>query len=140
MMPAFSQDFRAMLLEQPQITDLVGTRIHVGAVPEEIEPPYLWLQRAGVSHERVIDQRQGEEPFEQRWDLECVVADPADLEPLANAVQRLDCLRGKFGDATIQGLFVEDQQDDYVPKGVYSDEGLDVAAFAVTVYGYLPPD
>jgi hypothetical protein len=38
----------------------------------------------------------------------------------------------------MQSLFLEDQEDDYIPKGVFSDTGLDVAAWSATVYGYTP--
>lgn len=135
---SFAVDFRAYLLAQSAIASAVGERVHVGMVPEETEPPYLWMQRAGASHERTLDQPQGETPFEERWDLEAIAAEPDDLATLDEAIRGLDSARGDFGDGRMQALFVEDQADDYVPKGVWSDEGLDVAAYQITVYGYAP--
>lgn len=135
----FATYFRAFLLAEPTIASLVVDHVHVGNVLQDVDPPYIYIQRAGTGHERTLDQAQGTWPFEERWDLECISDDPDELQSLADSVRRLDSARGAFGvGGSIQGLFVEDQQDDYVPKGVNSDEGLDVAAFQITVYGYEP--
>lgn len=131
-------DLRAYLLAQAAIATIVGTSVHVRAVPQEIAPPYLWLARAGADLERTLDQAQGAEPFETRYDVEAISDDPQELETLAQAVRALDCAKGVCGSGTMQLLLVEDHTDDYVPKGVFSDEGLDVASFAITVYGYEP--
>lgn len=134
----FAENFRVFLLAKPAIAAVVTTHVHVGSVPQEIVPPYLYLQRARANHERTLDQTQGEVPFEEQWDLEAIADTPADLAALSEAVRGIDCARGTFGAGTMQSLFLEDQADDYIPKGVYSDEGLDVAAWTVTIYGYKP--
>lgn len=137
---SLASDFRAFLLAQPAIADLVGDSVHVNSVPEHVEAPYIWLRRARIAHERSLDQAQGEQPHEEGWDLEAITDDPSEIDALADAVLGIDSARGAFGYGTIQGLFIESQADDYVPRGLYSDEGLDVAAFQVAIYGYVPAD
>jgi len=137
-MSNFGEDFRSFLLAQSAIAAAVGSNVHVGSVLEEIEAPYIYLQRARASHERTLDQAQGEIPFEEQWDLEAIADNPTDLVTLVDAVRGIDCARGTFGTSRMQSLFLEDQADDYLPKGVFSDKGLDVAAWSVTVYGYEP--
>jgi hypothetical protein len=110
----------------------------VGSVPEQITAPYVYLQRARAAHERTLDQQQGEIPFEEVWDLELIVDDPEDLATIAELIRGLDCACGAFGAGTMQVLYLEDQADDYVPKGTFADQGLDVAAWSVTVLGYAP--
>lgn len=134
----FGENFRSYLLGQSAIAAVVGTHVHVGSVPQDITPPYLYVQRARANHERTLDQAQGQVPFEEQWDLEAIADNAADLATLSEAVRGIDCARGNFGAGKMQSLFLEDQEDDYLPKGLYSDQGLDVAAWSVTVYGYKP--
>ena len=133
-----ASDFRAFLLADSGIAAAVGTRIHVGSVPQPTAAPYIWIGRASVAHERTLDQGQGEQPFEERWDLEVWGESLGDVQDLAELIRGLDCAKGAFGDGTIQLLYVEDHADDYSPKGLFSDEGLDLAAFSITLYGYVP--
>lgn len=137
-MSTFAQDFRTFLVAQPAISAAVGTHVHVGSVPQEIAPPYIYLQRARATQERTLDQEQGEIPFEEQWDIEAISADPDQLAAITDAVRGIDCARGVFGAGRMQSIFLEDQADDYIPKGIFSDTGLDVAAWSATVYGYQP--
>lgn len=131
-----ASDFRAFLIADAGISALVSSRVHVGSVPQPTAVPYIWIGRRGVFHERTINQATGEQPFEERWDLE-VWGDIGDVQNIAEAVRDLDCAKGTFGDGMVQLIQVEDHSDDYIPKGVFSDEGHDLAAFQITLYGYV---
>lgn len=131
-----ASDFRTFLLAQSAISALVGTAVHVDHVPQEIALPYLWVSRARTAHERTLDQAQGEQPFEEAWDIEAISDSLSEAQDLAAAVRGVDCAKGTFGDGTIQLLVIEDQSDDYIPRGTFGDDGLSVCAFAATVYGY----
>ena len=135
-MSNFASDFRAFLIANSPLAALVSTRVHVGSVPQPTTAPYVWIGRRGVFHERTISQAVGEQPFEERWDLEAW-GSIDDVQTIAEAIRDLDCAKGSFGSGTIQLLQVEDHSDDYIPKGVFSDEGYDLAAFQITVYGYV---
>jgi len=132
-----SADLRTFLLAQVALTELVATRIHVNHVPQESDLPYLWIGRAGTTHERTLDQAQGEQPFEERWDCEAIAGTEDEAQTLGEAIRGLDCAKGTFGDGTIQLLLVEDQRDDYVARGVPSDEGYSICAFSVGIWGYV---
>jgi hypothetical protein len=130
-----ASDFRAFLLAQSALATAVSNHVHVSIVPQETAVPYIWIGRSSTSHERILNQPQGEQPFEERWDLE-VWGTIGDVQDIAELVRDLDCAKGTFGDGTVQLVQVETHSDDYVPKGVYSDEGFDVAAFQLIIYGY----
>lgn len=135
---SMSEDFRAFLLSKPDIANSVGSSVHVNSVPEETTPPYIWMRRSGAGSERSLGDAQGTAAFEERWDLEVISDSPGEAEDLAASVRNLDGARGTFGTGTIQALFVEDYSDEYVPKGVFSDSGLDVVPFQIVIYGYAP--
>jgi hypothetical protein len=135
-MSNFASDFRAFLIANGPLSALVSTRVHVGSVLQPTAAPYVWIGRRGVFHERTLNQAVGEQPFEERWDLE-VWGDIGDVQDIAEVVRNLDCAKGSFGSGTVQLFQVEDHSDDYVPKGVFSDEGFDLAAFQITVFGYV---
>lgn len=137
-MSQFASDFRSFLLDQVAIAAAVGTHVHVGSVPQPTNPPYVWIGRGGVSHERTLGQAQGETPFEERWDLEVWSDELGEVQDIAELIRGLDCAKGAFGDGTIQCLYVEDHADDYSPKGNFGDEGYDLAALSITIYGYVP--
>jgi hypothetical protein len=133
-----SADLRSFLLAQEALTALVDERIHVNHVPQESTLPYLWVGRTGTTHDRTLDQARGEQPFEEQWDCEAIAGTESEAQALGEAVRGLDCAKGAFGDGRIQLMTVEDQRDDYVPRGVPSDEGFSVCAFSLTIYAYTP--
>ena len=56
---------------------------------------------------------------------------------LSDAVRAHNKARGAFGDGTIQGLFIRDHADDYIPRGIFDDDqGLHVAALQFEIVGY----
>lgn len=132
-----SADFRSFLLAQSDLVAVVGQHVHVNHVPQEIEAPYVWASRATTSHERTLDQAQGEQPFEEQWDVEAISDDLGEAQQLGELLRGLDCAKGAFGAGTIQLMLLEDQSDDYVPRGIPSDTGWAVCAFRVTIFGYV---
>lgn len=112
------------------------TRVHWNHVPEEPTELYIWFSRSGTDTDRTLDQSKGQAPWSVSFDLECIGTDAGNVVSLAEAVQALDCDKGTFGAATCQLILVGDSSDDYVPRGVYSDEGLHVQVLRVEVVGY----
>lgn len=134
-MADLAQDLRAVLLAAPAVAAIAGTRIHQGIVPESSTTPYLWYRRASRDTERVLGEAVGAEPDSYRFDLEAISADLEEAQDLADAVRgALDNYRGSFGTRTAQGVFVENQDDDYYPRGIMGDETLHYAALSIQIF------
>lgn len=134
-MPDLAENLRAFLLADAGVAAIVGTRIHQSNVPQDSDLPYLWLRRASRDHDRTLDAVVGEEPESERYDLEAISDDLDEAQDLSLAVK--DCLdnyRGTLGAATVQGCFVEDQNDDYIPRGIMGDEPLQFSALSVQIF------
>lgn len=70
----------------------------------------------------------------QTFALECAALDLDQAQALADAVgDALSDYRGTFGDMTVQGVFVEDQSDDYEPYYSQGDEGVFMAALQIRI-------
>lgn len=138
-MTQLGQDLRTFLLADSDISTAVGaSRISQNHVPETYDGLYVWFARAATEHERTIDQATGEEPFRQFWDLEVIGETLGDVLDAAEHIVDLDASGGTFGAGTVQVLWVSDHNDDYLPRGIYSDEGLYVSSFQLEVVGYVP--
>lgn len=130
---ALEDDLRTFVLGAPAVSDLVGNEgMHQGHVPEDHGDPYLYYGRVGHEKERALDDPVGEEPFRQLFTIECWGTDVVQVQDLARAVNtRLDGYSGPFGGSTLQGAFVDDQDDDYVPRNAEGDDGDHMAALRV---------
>jgi len=135
-MSTIGPDLRSFLLADTDIAAAVGTSVHQNHVPETSETLYIWFSRRGRERERTINESAGNVAFREYWDLEVIGTSLGDVSDLADLVDALDSSSGTFGSGTVQVLFVEDQTDDYIPRGLNSDEGLHYSAFLIEILGY----
>ena len=120
---------RAHLLGNAAITAIIGTSCHQGHVPQAVTVPYVWFGRANTDPLRTLDSAAGQAPFVESFDVEAISDDLDEAQTLASALKaRLECHRGTFDDSTVKGIFVEDHNDEYIPRGIASDEVFHVAA------------
>ena len=125
---------RTFLLTDATISQMVGEQVHQGFVPENTAGDYIWFSRAAVEPLRVLASG-AIDPLSVRFDVEAISEDIDRSQSLAAAIRsKCDAYRGTFGDSTTQGIFVEDHNDDYTPRGVFSDDVLHVAALSVEVF------
>jgi hypothetical protein len=129
-------NLRTFLLTDRSIVAAVGTRVHQQKVPETPATIYIWYARAGSDAERTLDQATGTQPFQLDYDVEVIGQTLSEVEAVSEYITALDCSRGTFGSGTIQLLAVDSAGDDYVPRGLYADEGLFINAFRFSLYGY----
>lgn len=137
-MTDLSQDFRTYLLTKSTITDLVSgsglARIHQNKVPEQSALPHICFFRRQTLVERALNE-QNPTPTMANFDVECVSATQLGANALAEAVRAaIDGQRGTFGSTTVQGIFVEDHDDDYQRRNDESDDAKYVATFQVEIY------
>jgi hypothetical protein len=104
-----------------------------GWEPQEDTLPRMHFARSSFSEEVDLNAEGG--LTEQQFDLEVISDDLDEAQDIAHATRKfLNGKRGTFGTQTVQGVFVEDHNDDYIPKGVASEEAYHVAALAVTIW------
>lgn len=104
-----------------------------GWEPQEDTLPRIHFARSSFSEE--VDLSGDGGLTEQQFDLEVISDDLDESQDIAHAARKfLNGKRGTFGTQTVQGVFVEDHNDDYIPKGVVSEEAYHVAALAVTIW------
>lgn len=106
-------------------------------VPESYDPDngFIWFTLRGTNTEKTLNpvELDGDNlpvntnlPDELLFDVEIYHPDIGVVEMVANLLHRFDTYGGAFGDGTIGVMFVEDQNDDYVPQ-VQVDEDVDLS-------------
>lgn len=132
-MASVGEDLIAFLIDDPTVTNLVGRRVHANHVPQKSKYPLIWLARSGKEKDRDMDGQGG--LTRHLYDLECISPDLGEAEDVADAVDdRLAGHRGTFGARTVQGVFIEDQDDEYIPRGTGGDDGLMTVAQQITIW------
>ena len=73
--------------------------------------------------------------IESRWNIEVHTDEDDNRFDIADAIKRrMNGYYGAFGSRKVQGVFIEDHDDDYFPRGVGSEDGLYVAALTATIW------
>lgn len=114
----------------------VGDRIHFDEVPQDKKRPYIWARLSRTGNFETLDSSAGEQPGEYQFDLECISTVKSEAREIAEAARaRCHCYRGTIADdTTVRGMFVTDQDEDYVPIGVGEATGLFVGALDLQVF------
>jgi len=119
------------------IADKIGKRCHVGMVPKNQSNlfPRLFLGRAEKIMDLDLDGGGKGSLIEDTFDLEVISNKSSDI--LAITRELWYDVHGHFGSITgtvsVKGILLENQDDDYEPKGVGDDSGLDIAALSMRV-------
>jgi hypothetical protein len=97
---------------------------------------YVWFNRRSTTKALTMERTIGG-PDGEFFDIEVYHPDINKVEQFSNVLHDMTCYRGAFGDGTIQGLFVTDQTDDYVPQVSMTDtEKLSTAFLSIEVRSY----
>ncbi len=137
-MADIGENLRSVIVGSTAIRAVLTGYAAPGAVTQEIEMenapvPRIWYGRGGEENERELDGTSG--LITSQWNVEVISDDLDECQDIAAAVRGyLDAKRGAFGTQTVLGTLVEEQNDEYTPQGVGSEEGFNVAALSVTIY------
>lgn len=132
-MADIAENLRTFILTSSTLTAFVADRVHHGHVPANKEETYIYFSRSNRAYEHTLDSEAGEAPRAEYFDMECCSRNPNASNNLADAVRGLFPMRGTFGDATIKGAFVNDQDEDYIPLNNAADEGVTVQALQMEI-------
>lgn len=132
-MADLATNLRSFLLATPAVTDIVAERVHQSRIPQDSAFPHIWFGRTGSTRDDCMDGGS-RRPLFQTFALECAALDLDQCQELADAVgDALSDYIGAFGDMTVQGVFVEDQVDDYEPYSNQGDEGIFVQSMQIRI-------
>jgi hypothetical protein len=136
MSATLGEDIRTWLLADTAIAAVVGGRVHQNKAGDRYLGPYIWYGRATTQNEDALDDSAGTKPFSQIFDIESISDDIDEALSIADMLKAKHLARGTFGGGKVQGVFVSDHADDYIPRGSNSDDGLHVAALQLEFMGY----
>lgn len=118
-------------------TDAGAVVTNDGAVEQNTireDPPLPWIWFGRESENEDLDFAGNGLIGESLWDVECYSDDIDEVHDVVAAVKtRLHGHRGSFGAGSVHGIFVTDHDDEYVPKGNASEEGIFVAALRARI-------
>ncbi len=107
--------------------------IEQNKVSDDPPSPRIWFQRASENEELDLSGTGG--IIQSEWDIEVSSTNVDESLAIGDAIKRaLNGHRGAFGTQTSLGAEAADHDDDYLPKGLSSDEGLHVAALSATLF------
>jgi len=133
-------NLRSFLLGLTELAAIVGLRVHQDHVPQfKVEPdgyfpPYIWFSRGGIGREDCLAPELGSDPDFENWDIECIAPSGTIANDMVEQILAIDGYKGELGDQQIQAVFVEEQTDDYVPRGLRTDVGSNVRALSLTLH------
>ncbi len=133
-----AEDLRTFLLADATILATVASRCGQVRAMQDWTEPYIVFFRTGVDSdtERLANQSTGTKPFREFFDIECISDNLDEAADLAERIKTIgDQFSGTFGGTTVQGIFVEDHDDDYQPRSISDDESNYVTALRVEVVG-----
>ncbi len=136
-MADIGENLRTVLVNSTAIKAEFAGIAAVGACAQnviyEVAPtPRIWYQQQSESEEVDLDGSGG--LSEAAFDIEVISDDVDEAQDIARAIKRfLNGKYGTFGTQTALGCFVEDHNDDYVPRGIGDETGYHVAAINATI-------
>lgn len=129
--------FGSTLYAAKSIAAKVGKRVHSGKVPrnQANRYPRLFLQRTAKDSLCDLDGGGRGTLITDTFDFEIISNASSDVLAISDLMWRdIHCAFGSIASTqTVKGIMIDSQDDDYEPKGVGADYGLDVASFSMQV-------
>lgn len=114
----------------------IGNRAHYTKVPERQANrfPRLWLGRTNKESQVDLDGSKGA-LITDSYDLEVISDDLDEVIEISDLLW--SDIHGHYGQVnstdTVKGILLDNQSDDYEPKGIGGDLGLDVSSFILRI-------
>jgi len=119
------------------IASRVSNRIHFGIVPKNQANnfPRMFLSRSSKDTKPNMDGTGKTDYCDEGFDLEVISNASSDILVITDLLwENVNC---HFGFITstklVKGMFLSNQDDEYIVKGIGNDIGLDIAAFNLRV-------
>ena len=137
-MASIGEDIRTFIIGSTSVASHFDAITAPGVVEQnkirqEAPSPRIWYQRD--TEEEQVDLTGAGGLVESTWDIEVHSTDDDARFDIADALKaRMNGYFGTFGSRKVQGVFIKDHEDDYIPRGVGSEEGFYVAALSATIW------
>lgn len=132
-MASIGEELINALLGSTNVTRRVNRRVHQNHMPQGSNYPAIWLSRRSELPSTTFDG--DDDPVQTRFDIECLGETQTDAIELSSVVaSTLHGTRGTFGNGTVQGVFVENKSDDYIPQNDSSDDGIIAVGLDVSIW------
>lgn len=138
-MASIGENLRTFITSSTALSTYFDSLTTIGVVEqntirEDAPSPRIWFQRNQQGED--LDLAAAGGLVESTWDIEVHSETSADetLDITDALKTRLHGHLGAMGTQTVQGVFVEDHDDDYLPKGDASEDGLHVSALSARIF------
>jgi hypothetical protein len=145
-MGTLGQDLRAHIVSSTAVAAALSTDtaqitksgvVEIDNIPEKPQRPRLWLSRQ--QENEALDLEGTALLVESDWTIEVISTDHTVRNNIVAKLKkrlRLDyaTMGSTANSRLVQNLSNRDHDDDYLPRGLASDEGLYVSALAVTIH------
>ena len=136
-----TSDLIALYRSLPEITALVGQKIHNAKVPTkdavsgEVDVPFVWCRFRNDMSWGLQNPDVSQQPMGKVFDVECVGGTMDQAEAVRTAVYSTMGFSGFAGTANMVLVTIEDQADDYAVRSAPDDSGLFICSLLVQVIG-----
>ena len=132
-MATIGEELIIELISASDVFALTSDRIHQNHIPQQSSYPSIWFSRRSELKSTTFDG--DDDPVKTRFDIECLAETQGDAIDLSIAVDgALHGKRGTFGNGSVQGVFVENKSDDYIPQNDASDDGIIAVGLDVSIW------
>ena len=150
------EEIVAWMLAIPEWVPLFDDRVHYGKVPQYVDPDptakcaiiqnYVWLQESDAEFDRCLDPNPQRQAEILTYDVELYTLTPTDQQAAKVALQKFDSfqgwLRAENDSLYVNSLFIDNANDDYLFRGLGSDDflrgGFQVVALQMRVFPFYP--
>lgn len=125
-------------LKSNNTIDSEADEIAVGQIPVDSEgklqaETYIWMQQYTEEDSLDLDGEAGLTEF--NFDCEVCGVDTGKTKSLAQAVKKhLQGHAGAFGSGTVQGVFVTDKEEDYLPRNDFGSDELTIVPINIQIF------
>lgn len=137
-MADIGENIRSAIIASTAVKAVLTNYAAIGAVEQDTyrqSPPLprIWFSRSIQNTELDVNGNGGLE--QSSWDIEVQSDVIGTAQNLASVVKSyLNGKMGTFGTQTVQGVFVNDHDDNYIPRSISSEDGIYVAAMSVDIW------
>lgn len=101
-------------------------------IPQNPPLPRIWYARSGEIQDP--DMSGPSDLVRSEWDIEVHSDDIGETLDIAAATKlAMNGIKGSFGGRDVLALFVEDHDDEYIPRGLAEDGGIHIAAIRAQI-------
>jgi len=135
---SIGEDIRSFIVGSTSIATHFTAISKIGVVEQnkvrqDAPDPRIWFQRDQSNETTDLSGTGG--LVESRWNIEVHSNSDDNRFNIMDAVKRrMNGYLGTFGSRSVQGVFIEDHDDDYFPRGVGTEDGLYVAAASAVIW------